>query len=197
MNLNLWKQRKKELKLTHDELAKLSGISRRTIAGIFAGDPRYLSPTLNTVEAIEKALGIKNNLILKDEVELNDNYLIPLLGSVVAGVPIETQQDLEGYIYISFRPAEEYFALRVHGDSMKNAGIVDKCVLVCHKQETAENGEIVVAMLNGEQTVKRYRVYGNNVFLMPENSDFAPIPVTTIKDELLILGKVVEIRVTL
>lgn len=58
MNISLWKKRKKELKLTHDALAEKSGISRRTIAGIFSGDPRYASPTLNTVQAIEKALGI-------------------------------------------------------------------------------------------------------------------------------------------
>ena len=154
------------------------------------------APRLDTVEAIEKALGIKNAPVIQDEVDLDDNYLVPLLGSVVAGVPIEAQQNIDAYIYISHRPAEEYFALRVHGDSMKNVGIFDKSVLVCHKQETAENGEIVVAMLNGEQTVKRYKVHGNNIFLMPENSDYLPIPVTP-TDELLILGKVVEIRVML
>ena len=177
MNLDLWKQRKKELKLTHDELAEISGVSRRTIAGIFSGDPARSSPTLNTIEAIEKALGIKNNLVLKDEVELNDNYLVPLLGSVVA-----------------HRPAEEYFALRVHGDSMRNANITDKSIIICHKQETAESGEIIVAMLNGEQTVKRYKVHNGDIYLMPENPDYLPIPITT-KDELLILGKVVEIRI--
>lgn len=195
MNLDLWKQRKKELKLTHDELAEISGVSRRTIAGIFSGDPARSSPTLNTIEAIEKALGIKNNLVLKDEVELNDNYLVPLLGSVVAGVPIEAQQDLEGYIYISHRPAEEYFALRVHGDSMRNANITDKSIIICHKQETAESGEIIVAMLNGEQTVKRYKVHNGDIYLMSENPDYMPMPVTP-TDEFLILGKAVEIRIT-
>ena len=58
MDISLWKKRKKELHWTHDDLARESGISRRTIAGIFAGDPRYQSPTLNTIESIEKALGI-------------------------------------------------------------------------------------------------------------------------------------------
>ena len=60
MNINEWKKKKKELKLTHDALAEKSGISRRTIAGIFSGDPQYSSPTLNTIEAIEKALGISD-----------------------------------------------------------------------------------------------------------------------------------------
>ena len=58
MNIELWKKRKKELKLTYDKLAEISGISRRTIAGIFGGDSNYQSPTFNTVQAIEKALGL-------------------------------------------------------------------------------------------------------------------------------------------
>lgn len=201
MDIQQWKRRKKELHLTHDQLAEKSGISRRTIAGIFSGDPTYQSPTLNTVEAIERALGLnqpqlQKNPVIKDEVELNDMYPVPLLGSVVAGVPIEAQEDLEGYIYISFRPKEEYFALRVHGDSMINAGIQDGSILVVHKQETAENGEVVVAMLNGEQTVKRLKILGETTFLWPENPAYDPILVTA-KDSFIILGRVVEVRFSL
>lgn len=58
MNIESWKRRKKELKWTHDDLARESGVARRTIAGIFSGDPRYASPTKNTMEAIERALGL-------------------------------------------------------------------------------------------------------------------------------------------
>lgn len=61
MNIEFWKKRRKELKLTYEELATLSGVSRRTIAGIFGGDYQYSSPTLNTVDAIERVLGISNN----------------------------------------------------------------------------------------------------------------------------------------
>ena len=199
MDIQLWKKRKKELKLTHDQLAEKSGISRRTIAGIFSGDPTYQSPTLNTIEAIERALGlytspqIKKDHVIKDEVEIDDMYPIPLLGRVVAGKPISEQEDLEGYIYVKYRPKEEYFAVHVYGDSMINAGILDGSIIVCHKQETAESGDIVVAMLNGEQTVKRFKLIGDTCFLMPENPRYDPIPVTK-DDELLILGKVVEMR---
>ncbi len=154
------------------------------------------APRLDTVQAIEKALGLSGTPPLPNEVELNDLYPIPLLGRVVAGVPIESQESLEGYIYISYRPKEEYFALRVSGNPMKGAGIFDRSVVVCHKQESAESGEIVVAMLNGEQTVKRFRTFGQSLFLMPENPDFEPIPVTE-KDELIILGKVVEVRIAI
>lgn len=138
----------------------------------------------------------KTTAPIKDEVEFNDLYAIPLLGRVVAGVPLESQENLEGYIYIGYKPKEEYFALRVRGDSMINAGIRDKSILVVHKQAYAENGDVVVALLNGEQTVKRFKIYGENMFLMPENPAYEPIPIMKGAD-FLILGKVVEVRMTL
>lgn len=191
MDLTTWKEAKKRLGLTIAEIAKRAGIPQGTVQNIFAG---YVpTPRIDTVQAIERALELSGPREL-DEVELNDLFPVPLLGSVVAGVPIEAQEHLEGYIYISYRPKEEYFALRVHGQSMKNAGIFDRSVVVCHKQENAESGEIVVAMLNGEQTVKRLKLVDKRIVLMPENPDFDPIFVSE-KDELIILGKVVEVRV--
>ena len=198
MDIQLWKKRKKELHLTHDQLAEKSGVSRRTIAGIFSGDPTYQSPTLNTIESIERALGLnrpqtKKDPVLEDEVELNDIYPIKIIGEVTAGVPIEEQENIEGVVYISYRPPEEYFSVRVHGDSMKGIGLLDRDVLIVHKQEKVENGEICVAMVNGKQTVKRFRQYGSNFFLMPENPDYDPIPLNP-GDDVIFLGKVVEWR---
>lgn len=191
--LDIWRARKKELGLKNKEIAEKANLPLRTVEQVMCGTVK--SPRLDTVEAIERALGLNEKRpVLMDEVDLDDLYAVPLLGSVVAGIPIEAQENLEGYIYISYRPKEEYFALRVHGESMRNAGIFDGSVVVCHKQETAENGEIVVAMLNGEQTVKRFKLLRNNVVLMPENPDYDPIFVTE-RDELLILGKVMEVRV--
>ena len=157
--LIFWLQRKKSLKLTNKDIASLSNVPLSTIEQIMCG--KIKSPRLDTVEAIERALGINNGI--RDEVEINDYFPIPLLGSVVAGVPIESQENTEGYVYISFLPKQEYFALRVHGESMINAGIKDKSVLIVHKQEMAENGDIIVAMLNKEQTVKRFKQVGNTV----------------------------------
>ncbi len=194
-NLQLYKNKKKLLKLTNQKISEIAGIPLRTVEDFFRGASE--NPRIDTVQAIEFALNIKkHNPEMLEEVVFNDDSLIPLLGSVVAGVPIESQEDLECYISYNQRPAEEYFALRVHGDSMKNIGIQDKSIIICHKQETAENGEIVVAMLNKEQTVKRYKIHNDSIFLMPENPDYLPIPITP-KDELLILGKVVEVRITL
>ena len=200
MDIDRLKRKKEELKLSYDELASLSGIPKTTITNILLG--RTPTPRIDTVEKIERALGLytsphmKNDPVIIDEVELDDDSPIPLLGSVAAGVPIESQEDIEGYIYVNYRPKNEYFAVRVHGDSMINAGIPDNGILVVHKQECAESGEIVVAMLNKEQTVKRFKIIATQMFLMPENPAYDPIPILD-GDELIILGKVVEVRFSL
>ena len=176
---------------------KIVNISLQRLSELFGVSVDYLLGRENhtTIDTTPRAAKIKD-LAIKDEVELNDFYPVPLLGSVVAGIPIEAQEDLEGYVYISFKPKEEYFALRVHGESMINAGIRDNSILIVHKQPYANCGDIVVAMLNGEQTVKRFKMYGDNIFLMPENPAFEPIPVLKGAD-FLILGKVVEVRMAL
>lgn len=190
------KKARKEKKITYKELAEKTGIRESTIYAIFSGQTN--SPRIDTLQALESVLLSDSddyNIFIDNAVELNDNYAIAILGRVVAGVPIESQEYLEGYIYINFKPKENYFALRVSGSSMINAGIPDRSILVVKKQNTANNNNIIVALLNGEQTVKRFKKYDETVFLMPENPAFEPIPITD-KDDLLILGKVVEIRIT-
>lgn len=101
---------------------------------------------------------------------------VPILGQVAAGNPILAVEDIEGYI--PFDPGEserEFFALRVKGESMIGAGILEGDVLVVAVQETASNGEIVVAVIDGEATVKRFKRDANGVWLLPENPDFEPI----------------------
>ena len=194
MDISELKALKEAKKLSYDDLAELSGIPKTTLTNILLG--RTPNPRIDTMQAIEHALGvdkIKKDPVIQDEVEIDDMYPIPLLGRVVAGKPINEQEDLEGYIYVKYRPKDEYFAVHVYGDSMINAGILDGSIIICHKQETAECGDIVVAMLNGEQTVKRFKLIGDTCFLMPENPRYDPIPVTK-DDELIILGKVVEMR---
>ena len=187
MNLELYKEKKRELKLTFDDLANISKVPRRTIISIFSGNTPF--PRIDTVEAIEKALGI--NQVPSIGVFPIGKNIIPLVGQVVAGIPVETSEYLESYITVDYPHPEEYFALRVNGDSMINARIYPNDILVVKKQNYADNGDIIVASINGESTVKRYRVVEDNIFLMPENSNYAPIPV---KGNLYIFGKVVEIR---
>ena len=191
MNLELWRKVKKEKNLTIEDISKLSNIPKGSVQNIFCG---YVpNPRIDTVEAIEKALGINQTIIELPNMQPIGNGLAPLVGQVVAGIPIETSEYLEGYITIDYPHPEEYFGLRVNGDSMINARIFPNDILIVHKQSYAENGDIIVASINGESTVKRYKIFGESVFLMPENSAYEPIPIIN-TNELFIFGKVVEIR---
>ena len=133
--------------------------------------------------------------LLENIVEL-PQYLVPLVGKVVAGVPIESAEYIESYVAVRFKDVQNYFALRIHGESMKNARIYDGDIAIVKKQRNANDGDIIIALVDGEQTIKRFKKYGKTIFLMPENPDFSPIPITE-ETDFLILGKVVEIRVTL
>jgi repressor LexA len=101
---------------------------------------------------------------------------IPIVGTVAAGTPILAQESIEDYLtFDTGGRSEEYFALRVRGESMLRAGILPDDLVVVHRQQTANNGEIVVALLEDEATVKRLQRKGNEVWLMPENEDYSPI----------------------
>jgi len=118
---------------------------------------------------------------------------LPLLGQVAAGSPLLAEENIEDYLAVPAplsRGGEE-FLLRVKGDSMLNAGILEGDILVVRRQATAENGEIVVALAGddssaGEATVKRFYREGLKVRLQPENDAFAPI----YADHVQVLGKV-------
>ena len=116
---------------------------------------------------------------------------VPLLGKVTAGQPILAVEEVEDYVPYSgggYQPGE-LFALRVSGTSMINAGIIDKDVVIVHKTPTAVNGDIVVALVGDEATVKRFYKENGHFRLQPENDAFEPI----IVDEVSILGKVVSL----
>lgn len=189
MTIEEIKKTMKSRKITYEKLSQTSHIPLNTLKNIFCGKTQ--NPRIDTMQAIEKALGI-NNELPPGAFMLERKGFIPLVGQVVAGVPIESPEYLEGYITIDFPHPENYFALRVKGDSMINARIFPNDILIVHIQNYAENGDIVVASINGESTVKRYKTFGNSVFLMPENSNYEPIPITD-DSNLYIFGKVVRI----
>lgn len=116
---------------------------------------------------------------------------VPLLGRVTAGMPILAVEQVEEYVpYTGGKfPAEEMFALRVCGTSMINAGILDHDVVLVHRTPVAQNGDIVVALIGDEATVKRVYWEEGHVRLQPENEAFEPI----IVDECVVLGKVVSL----
>jgi len=128
--------------------------------------------------------------------ELTENNLakgrsVPLVGRVTAGVPILAQQNIEDYFMLpkSVIGSDEAFVLSVQGESMIEAGILNGDYVVVNRQSSAENGDIVVAMVDDEATVKRIFFEPDRVRLQPENSTMAPI----YAKEVTVLGKVIAL----
>ncbi|MCH5317584.1 MAG: transcriptional repressor LexA [Eubacterium sp.] len=111
---------------------------------------------------------------------------VPLVGTVAAGVPILASEQIEEYIPVSLSGSGSYFALHVKGDSMINAHILDGDIVIVEQSAVASNGEIVVALIDDEATVKRFYKENGGFRLQPENDDYEPI----IAKELALLGKV-------
>ena len=117
---------------------------------------------------------------------------VPLLGRVQAGELSAAVEDVQGYLPVQGRPGEELFALRVRGESMTGAAILPGDVVIVRRQATASSGDVVVALVGDEATVKRLRIRPGRAELHPENPAFEPI--VPPPGELRILGKVVEVR---
>lgn len=132
-----------------------------------------------TIEIIDDAF----NLTRKEMVQ------VPLIGTVAAGIPILAQENIESYFPfpVEMLPNKEVFMLRVKGDSMVNAGIMEGDQVLVEQQNTAENGDIVVALLDDSATVKKFYREDGHYRLQPENDSMAPIIVNNVE----ILGKVI------
>lgn len=116
---------------------------------------------------------------------------IPILGQVTAGIPILAVEQIEGYIpYEAATDHARFFALRIKGDSMIGAGIMDGDLIIVRQESTARSGQIVVALLDDEATCKRLLLQRGQVWLMPENPAYAPID----GHDCSILGVVVAVR---
>jgi len=115
---------------------------------------------------------------------------LPVIGRVAAGAPILAQEHIEESCRINpafFKPRADYL-LRVRGMSMKDVGILDGDLLAVHATSQAHNGQIVVARIGDEVTVKRFKREGSKVWLLAENPEFAPIEVDLAQQELVIEG---------
>ena len=118
---------------------------------------------------------------------------VPILGQVTAGMPILAVEQVEGYLPMDLEGKYgEHFALRIRGESMTGAGILDGDLIVVRKQDTARSGQIVVAMIGDEATCKRLKLQDDAVWLMPENPAFEPIDGA----KCVILGVVVALHRT-
>lgn len=146
------------------------------------------------LDALEKAGYIERDPMLKRSIrvcsEAQDDYTrVPLIGTVTAGAPILAVEQIEGYIpYISRSSSDKpLFALKVRGESMLNAGILSGDIVIVEKTPCAQNGDMVVALVGDEATVKTFYKENGHFRLQPENDAYEPI----IVDEVIILGKVV------
>jgi repressor LexA len=138
--------------------------------------------------AIELLQGSSRGIRLLQDIDEEDG--LPVVGRVAAGEPILAQEHVEDHYPVDpalFHPRAHYL-LRVRGESMRDIGIMDGDLLAVHRTQRAENGQIVVARLDDEVTVKRFRKRGSIVYLLPENQDFEPIRVDLREQPLVIEG---------
>jgi repressor LexA len=140
---------------------------------------------------IKRNPGSSRSIVLLDRAG-DGSVALPLLGMVRAGQPQLAVEEVEAHIAVdrSLVKGENSFLLRVKGDSMIEAHIVEGDLAVVRPQSTAENGEIVVAMVDGEATLKRFFHEGDHIRLQPENSGLEPILVAADTQDVTIVGKV-------
>jgi repressor LexA len=142
---------------------------------------------------IDLVPGASRGIQLKDT--MRDQLGLPLIGRVAAGRPILSEEHIEGRFQVDptlFSPRPHYL-LKVQGMSMKGIGILDGDLVAVHRTPEVRNRQIVVARLDNEVTVKRYRQEGSVVWLLPENADFEPIRVDLKEQSVLIEGVVVGV----
>jgi len=123
----------------------------------------------------------------------NNKIEVPIVGKISAGLPILAEENIEGSLSVDsllIKNPDKIFALRVKGTSMINAGILDGDFVLVHQQSTAEQGEIVVALIENEATVKRFYVDKNKIKLKPENGTMESILIDPRKNDVKIIGKV-------
>jgi len=151
---------------------------------------RSTSSVQYNLNILENAGYIKRDANLKRTIRIcgsaENVNMIPLVGTVTAGVPILATQQIEDYIALSCVKGKDLFALHVKGDSMIDAGILDGDIVVIEQTPVADNGDIVVALIDDEATVKRFYKEDGHFRLQPENDKYEPI----IVESCAILGKV-------
>lgn len=189
---------RKRRKISRKEIADFLQVHETTIKRYEDGNTKKL-PT-DRLEKIAKYLNTSIEYLMGwEEEQKPQGVKIPVLGTVPAGIPISAVEDILDYEEIpkSWENQGEFFGLKIKGDSMLPI-LTDGDIVIVRKQSTADNGDTVIAMVNGDDaTCKRYERSNNGIMLVPNNSSYTPtfytneeiasLPVT-------IIGKVVELR---
>ncbi|MBI1912783.1 MAG: repressor LexA [Deltaproteobacteria bacterium] len=152
------------------------------------------------LDALERKGFIKRNPNISRAIEIIDSAVknavsIPIVGHVRAGSPHPAIEDILGHVALDSRffKCRDAFMLKVEGDSMTGAGIDEGDFLIVRPEKDASDGEIVVAMLDGQATVKRFFRKGGSVMLKPENPNLEPIIIDEMSGEFSIIGKVISV----
>lgn len=195
---------------SQSDISRKTGIGKSAISQYLKG--KFL-PKQNRVHAIAKALNVSESWLMGydvpperqertekqkelNPVEFNPVKKIPVLGRISAGLPLYASEHIDGYIYTELNGGNEYFALKVKGDSMTAARICDEDIIVVSRQDVVEDGEIAVVMVDeNDATVKRFHRDGSIVTLSPQsfNPSHQPQIYDLKKTSIRILGKVVQV----
>lgn len=168
------KNKRLALGLTLEEVGNAVGVTKATVQRWESGN----ISNLRRDKIAKLAAVLKIDPMELVGVESSNNYIpvtamLPIYGSIPAGLPALAEECIEGYMPTSVPNPDEYFYLRVKGDSMIGAGIVDGCKVLIHKQNTADDGQIVACRVNGDEaTLKRLKVHDKVILLKAENSAY-------------------------
>ncbi len=205
------KKKREALGMTMEELGKYIGVNRSTIKRYEDGETRNIK--LAILEKIASVLNTTTAYLYDGKDEFDGYSMkqdsvpyiitdvsftkIPIYGTIRAGRPITANEEITGYTHINERDPENYFALRVTGDSMNAARIFEGDVLICRKQNYVENGQIAIVLIDNEDaTVKRFYNDGDLIRLEPQstNSDNHTIVIDPQKRPFEVLGRVVKVE---
>ena len=172
----------------HFQISSTFGVKRHLEALVKKGFINIESNASRGISMIRQESGFLMDGTWSDESVF---IKIPVIGRVAAGIPIDAIENHEGSLVVDpsfLKRSQDAFALRVKGDSMINAGINDKDLVIVSPNEQAKNGDIVVAMLNDEATVKTFEFKNNQIRLIAENNAYTPIEVKS-QDDFKLIGK--------
>lgn len=169
-------------------IASTFGVKRHIDALVKKGFISNESKTSRTIALVDNTINKSRQLL--------DNILgIPVVGRVAAGQPLLAEENIEGNVLVDaamLNNRNDCFGLKVRGDSMINAGIMEGDLVIVSPQQNAANGDIVVALLQDEATMKRFLARDNKIYLLPENENYSPIEIAD-REDFSIIGKVVGV----
>lgn len=198
------RQKREELGMSLQDVATKLDVNKTSVMRWEKGETGKIK--LPVVEKLAQVLSTTPEYLMGWESSVQEispyrpGHKIPILGRISAGLPLYAQEQIEGYTVTDLNGGDEYFALRVTGDSMNAARINDGDLLIVKKQEAVDNGDIAIVSVDGESaTVKRFFRTDHTVTLMPQS--FNPVHQMQVYDlrntDIRVIGKVVKVEFTL